>query len=191
METVQSKATMSFLAALGFNQNMPRGVVFAPNLYQGLGLRHLYDLQGSDGTRLLLQELNSEKSMTQSMILTLLETIQQESGIGDPILENCRPLEYIEWGWIPHIRDFLHHIDGKIIGATSKPALYREKDMYLMDAQQLNEFSIREKIYIHRCRLHLQVETVSDIATATGTHIHKAWFSQSEDKPSTSLIRWP
>jgi hypothetical protein len=79
METVQSKATMSFLAAQGFNQNMPRGVVFAPNLYQGLGLCHLYDLQGSDGTRLLLQELNSEKSMTQSMILTLLETIQQES----------------------------------------------------------------------------------------------------------------
>jgi hypothetical protein len=191
METVQSKATMSFLAAQGFNRNMPRGVVFAPNLYQGLGLRHLYDLQGSDGTRLLLQELNSEKSMTQSMILTLLETIQQESGIGDPILENCRPLEYIEWGWIPHIRDFLHHIDGKIIGATSKPALYREKDMYLMDAQQLNEFLIREKIYIHRCRLHLQVETVSDIATALGTHIHKAWFTQSEEKPSISLIRWP
>jgi hypothetical protein len=129
--------------------------------------------------------------MTQSMILTLLKTIQQESGIGDPILENCRPLEYIEWGWIPHIRDFLHHIDGKITGATSKPALYREKDMYLMDAQQLNEFLIREKIYIHRCRLHLQVETVSDIATALGTHIHKAWFTQSEEKPSISLIRWP
>jgi hypothetical protein len=106
METIQSKATIVFLSAQGFNRNMPWDVVFAPSIYQGLGLRHLYDLQGSNGTRLLLQELNTERSMTQKMILTLLETIQLEAGIGHPILEDCRPLDYIEWGWIPHIRDF-------------------------------------------------------------------------------------
>jgi hypothetical protein len=50
METIQSKATMAFLSAQGFNRNMPRAVVFAPKLYQGLGFRHLYDLQGCDGT---------------------------------------------------------------------------------------------------------------------------------------------
>jgi hypothetical protein len=50
---VQSKATTAFLSAQGFNQNMPREVVFAPAIYQGLGLQHLYDLQESDGIRLL------------------------------------------------------------------------------------------------------------------------------------------
>lgn len=126
METIQSKATTAFLSAQGYNRHLPREVAFAPKKYQGIGMRHLYDLQGSDGTRLLLQELNQDKSMTQGMLLTLLETIQMEAGIGDPILENCRPLDYIEWGWIPHIRDFLYHIDGQIIGVTPKPALYRE-----------------------------------------------------------------
>jgi hypothetical protein len=191
METVQSKATVAFLSAQGFNRNMPREVAFAPTIYQGLGLRHLYDLQGSDGTRLLLQELNTEKSMTQTMILTLLEAMQLEAGIGDPILENCSPLAYIEWGWIPHIRDFLHHINGKILGATPRPKLYRENDSYLMDAHHLLDFSRREIIYIHRCRLHLQVETMSDISTASGTSILKAWYTKSDKKPSRSKLRWP
>jgi hypothetical protein len=149
METIQSKATMSFLSAQGYNRNMPRAVVFAPKLYQGIGFRHLYDLQGCDGTRLLLQELNQEKSTTQRLLMILLETIQLEAGIGEPILENCRPLDYIEWGWIPHIRDFLHHIHGKIIGATPKPSFYRENDLYLMDAPQFESFSRQDKIYIH------------------------------------------
>jgi hypothetical protein len=170
---------------------MPRAVVFAPKLYQGIGFRHLYDLQGCDGTRLLLQELNQEKSTTQKLLMILLETIQLEAGIGEPILENCRPLDYIEWGWIPHIRDFLHHIHGKIIGATPKPSLYRENDLYLMDAPQFESFSRRDKIYIHRCRLHLQVETLSDITTASGSHIHHAWFHGNTEKPSTSTLRWP
>jgi hypothetical protein len=85
----------------------------------------------------------------------------------------------------------LYHINGKIIGATTKPALYREKDFYLMDAPQLESFSRREKIYIHRCRLHLQVETLSDITTASGSHIHPAWFHGNTEKPSKSTLRWP
>jgi hypothetical protein len=100
---------------------MPREVVFTPKLYQGIGLKHLYDLQGCDSTRLLQQEINMYGSPTSKMIQALLETIQLESGIGSPILEDNRPLDYIEWGWIPQIRDFLQHIDGKIIGVTKTP----------------------------------------------------------------------
>jgi hypothetical protein len=125
------------------------------------------------------------------MLLTLLDTIQLESGIGEPIMEDCHPLVYIEWGWIPHLRDFLYHINSQIIGATKRPARYRENDSYIMDAPQLSDLSTREKIYIHRCRIHLQIKMVSDIATASGSHIHKAWFSAVEEKPSTSTNRWP
>lgn len=141
LEMIQSKAVLAFLAAQGFNRHMPREIVFAPTLYQGIGFRHLYDLQGSDSTRLLFQEINQEQSMTQQMLLSLLDTIQLESGLGNPILENCKPLDYLEWGWIPQIRDFLWHINGRIIGATEKPPTYREHDSYLMDSTHLNQFS--------------------------------------------------
>jgi hypothetical protein len=191
LETIQSKAVLAFLAARGFNRHMPREVVFAPTLYQGLGFRHLYDLQGADSTRLLLQELNQENSMTQNMLLMLLDTIQLEAGIGQSILENCTALDYIEWGWIPQIRDFLWHINGSIQGAIDQPAVYRENDTYLMDAEHIEKISRREKIYIHRCRLYLHVATMSDITTSDGKTIHNAWFAPDTEKPSKSIHRWP
>jgi hypothetical protein len=134
METIQAKATTAFLAAQGFNRHMPREVVYAPARYQGIGMQHLYDLQGSNGTRLFLQELNQFNSNTQHMLIAVLDAIQLEAGIRTPIMEDCRPLDYIEWGWIPQIRDFLHHINGKIIIGKRKQNIYRQNDQYLMDA---------------------------------------------------------
>jgi hypothetical protein len=191
MESIQSKAVLAFLVAQGFNRHMPREVVFAPTLYQGLGLRHMYDMQGTDSTRLLIQELNQEGSMTQKMLLSSLDTIQLEAGIGKPILENCKALAYIEWGWIPQIRDFLWHINGQIIGATETPKIYRENDQYLMDSPIIEKLPRRDQIYIHRCRLHLQVETLSDITTSDGQHINEVWRHANTDKPSVSNVRWP
>jgi hypothetical protein len=108
LENIQKKATLSILAAMGYNRHMPREVVFSTKKYQGLGLRHLYDLQGTDGIRLFLQEINNN-GMTKQMLQAVVETIQLESGIGTPIMEDMRPLDYIEWGWITGIRDFLQH----------------------------------------------------------------------------------
>jgi hypothetical protein len=91
----------------------------------------------------------------------------------------------------PTHKGFLHHIEGKNVGATPQPKVYWENNIYLMDSSHLKEFSLREKIYIHRCRIHLQVETLSDISTASGMHIHKAWIFNHKEKPSKSTNRWP
>jgi hypothetical protein len=82
MESIQAKATIAFLAAQGFNRHMPREVVYAPTRFQGVGMRQLFDLQGSDSTRLLIQELNNEESTTQHMLIALINAIQLEAGIG-------------------------------------------------------------------------------------------------------------
>jgi hypothetical protein len=113
MENIQAKATTAFLAAQGFNRHMPREVVYAPKFYQGTGmLRHLFDLQGTNSVRLFMQEINQEYSMTQQILIATLDALQLESGIGSPIMED---LDYVEWGWLLQIRDFLHHINGHII----------------------------------------------------------------------------
>jgi hypothetical protein len=190
-ENIQSAATTSFLAAMGYNRNMPRAIAHAPKIYQGLGLRHLYDLQGCDGTRLLLQELNMKDSSTSRMLQAVLESIQLEAGIGRPILEDTRSLDYIEWGWIPSIRDFLQHIDAKITGATPTPLTYREHDQYIMDSSELQTATYKEKMLIHRCRIFLQVEVLSDISDAAGESIPEVWLGPGELKPSRSTKRWP
>lgn len=74
-----------------------------------------------------------------------------ESGIGNPIMEENRPLVYIEWGWIPSLRDFLHHINARITNATSKPQRYREHESYIMDATPIKEMTRKDQILINRC----------------------------------------
>jgi hypothetical protein len=189
-ETIQRKATGALLSIMGFNRNMPREVVFSSKLYQGLSLKHLYDIQGVDGTRLLLQEVNSTSTTGQLMRATI-DVIQMEAGIGRPILEDNRPLAYIEWGWIPSIRDFLHHIKAEISNASNRPHQYREGDSYIMDSPMIHEMTRKEQILINRCRIYLQVECISDIATADGTAINKSWFSSQSPKRSTSNKVWP
>jgi hypothetical protein len=125
------------------------------------------------------------------MLVALLDTIQMEAGIGTPIMEDCRPLDYIEWGWIPQIRDFLHHINGKIIISKRKQETYQMKDSYIMDSSYLATITRKERIYIHRCQLFLQVETISDITTADGQRILKAWMHPKTTKPSKSTLTWP
>jgi hypothetical protein len=85
-ETVQQQATAAILAAMGYNRHMPREVVFCSTLYQGLNLRHLYDLQGMEGTRLILQELNTSTT-TNKLLRSVIDVIQLEAGISKPILE--------------------------------------------------------------------------------------------------------
>jgi hypothetical protein len=135
-EIIQRKATTSFLSTMGFNRHMPREIVYCSMKFQGLGMRHLYDIQGSDGIRLLIQELNHEGT-TRDMIRHLLEVIQLESGMGSPILEDNRPLNYIEWGWIPAMRDFMLHINAKIMNATEDMPRFRINDSYIMDSPLL------------------------------------------------------
>jgi hypothetical protein len=76
LETVQRNATTSILAALGYNRHMPWEVVYCSKRYQGLGMKHLYDIQGADSLKLFIQEINHVGSTTQQMLLILLETIQ-------------------------------------------------------------------------------------------------------------------
>jgi hypothetical protein len=106
-------------------------------------------------------------------------------------MEDTRPLDYIEWGWIPSIRDFLHHIEAKIMGATQNPPLFREKDCYIMDSELLDSLTYKERMLIHRCRLFLQVKVLSDISNTAGNAIHEAWLHPNSDKPSYSLKKWP
>jgi hypothetical protein len=171
LETVQRNATTSLLAALGFNRHMPREVVFCQQKYQGLGLKHLYDLQGADSIRLLLQELNSKGGTTNSMLTILLDVLQLEAGLQMPILEDTRALHYIEWGWLPSIRDFLHHMNGKITKATSGLPVYRVNDSLIMDSPIITTLSRKEQILINQCRLLLQVECLSDITDPAGQQL--------------------
>jgi hypothetical protein len=144
MEMIQQKATSAFLSKMGYNRNMPREVVFGHTLYQGLGLRHLYDMQGIDGIVAFLQEINN-KSTTQKVLLSTIQALQIEAGIGKGIFEQTKPLAHTHWSWLMGIRDFLEHIKAKIEGIPiAIIPKYRENDKYLMEWATRERFTLRE-----------------------------------------------
>lgn len=164
LESIQPRATTAFLAASGYIRTMPREIVFASKAHQGLGFKHLYDIQGADGIKVFMQEINNKGTNTYRLLRINLDVLQLESGIGQPIFENTCCLDYVDWGWIHHLRDFLHHIQGQIIGVTQKPPTSQANDRYIMDAPALQQMSRQGQSKIQRCHLYLQIATLSDIA---------------------------
>ena len=48
----------------------------------------------------------------------------------------------------------------------------------------------KEVDVLNRVRKYFQVRTVSDIASANGTHINKEWYEKGQ-KTSWSKLKWP
>jgi ribonuclease HI len=190
METIQQKATSAFLSKMGYNRNMPREVVYGHPLYQGLGLRHLYDMQGIDGIIAFIREINY-KSTIQTILMSTAQALQIEAGIGKNIFETTGPLPHISWSWLMSIRDFLEHIDAEIRGVpiTVIPRC-RENDKYLMEWVSRDRHSQREIRQIQAVRLYLQVTLLSEITDATGDRINQEFLTPNQRKSKSTWL-WP
>jgi hypothetical protein len=155
-----------------------------------------------------------------TMLKALIDVIQLESGLGSPILEDThlldylewgwllkvreflhhiqgkiledtRLIDYLEWGWLPKVREFLHHIQGKILRVNKRPGTFQEGDQFIMEAPILQTRTYKECMLIHCCCLYLKVELLSDITGVNGKQILREWKTDTTDKPSTSLKKWP
>jgi hypothetical protein len=126
-----------------------------------------------------------------SLIRIALKTVQLEAGIQNPILLDNKPLPYIEWGWIPCIRDFLSHINAGISNSTKPREIYQQNDEYLMDLPIIKTLSIKEQILINQCQLYLQIECLLDITDSSGHYILKSWMNKSNVKNSRLTKLWP
>ncbi len=100
LQQIQSRATQSFLAKLGINQNFPRVAAFGPEEYGGMGLRDLVTEQGTAQIYLLLTHIYNATSVGK-MILIALNTSQLEAGTAQGLLESpTRITNYETSCWI-------------------------------------------------------------------------------------------
>ncbi len=67
-------------------------------------------------------------------------------------------------------------------------AYARENDGHIMDTVTINE-SCSVKKAVNRCRIYLQVSTISDITTGDGKKIHPDYIKGT--KHQKSLLKWP
>ena len=97
-------------------------------------------------------------------------------------------MNYIEPGWISHIRLFLDSIGASITNTIDKPTLHRLNDSYIMDQFNAHNLTAQSMQHLYRARLFLQVARVSDIATPDGTRISPEWFEIDGIYPSNSKL---
>ena len=193
LKDIESEAVNALLNKMGYNKNMPRAVVFGPIKHGGIGMPHMFTEQGAAQTTELLKHVRSD-SPSGVMARIAINWYQLSTGVGfDTLEEPFYKIKHAEGLWINSIRKFLRKSGLSIRGMGALIAeKRRERDTILMDAIMLNKSIVEEDAQtINCCRLYLQVECLSDIAT-DGRNVDQSIFNKNEPMTtSRSHLVWP
>jgi hypothetical protein len=184
---LQSTILMTFLPKLNINRHTARSIIHGPEELGGLELPHLYTTQGMEKLRLFLGHLRLQ-DRTATLIHCDITILQLLSGVGSFILKQ----QYTSYTWIESGWEFLTKVNFKLIYPRQwLPNLSRIGDSYLMDLFLRLELPQSTMISLNRCRLYLQVITVSDIASADGTYILPQYRTGTLTGDRVSSLFWP
>jgi hypothetical protein len=199
LNTIQKPIIHSVLSRLGFNNHMPRAVVYASKLRGGLGLLDLYTEQGNSQIKLIITHLRSRSYLSDSIII-LLESFQVAAGIIGSPLVNTTFISYVDSPWIQSVQQFLFSINSTIHIPQLKSILpLRQNDRAIMDLPTTHNFSKSELEIINACRIYMQVTTLAEITNTQGNEILPCvlYGKMTTDntpvlwKTSTSTLKWP
>lgn len=160
----------------------------------GLGLPNMYTMQGTVQIKALLDHIQKD-SMVGKLLHSELEAANLELGSGKHLFE----LDYSTWAflltdcWMKNLWEFCDKNDISLRGQYAKPNLPRQHDEFIMEAllsRYRDIFSRSEILAINRCRLYMQVVSLSDIATGDGTRITKKAYRGISDSFRSSKWRW-
>ncbi len=134
---VQNKAIRAFLSALGYNPNMPRSLVFAPDDLGGVGLTSIDTEQGVKHVQALIRHVRDDATVGPLMSI-LLRTSQLISGFTQDIFLyphlDLRFMSEFKQKWVCKIRDILASAGAQIhLSDHWTPSLNWEYDHSLME----------------------------------------------------------
>jgi hypothetical protein len=115
--------------------------------------------------------------MTDELLRTSIEIAKVEVGVG----RNLFQLDFTKYEhiltdcWVKETWRFAHENNIEIKDSTTKNlSLHRENDVFLMEIFAHHGYKKATLQKINRCRLYLQVTTLSDIVCGYGTRFTKA-----------------
>ena len=180
------------LPKTSISKNYPLDVLFGPTEEGGLGMEHLYTLQGAMHIEKFQCYLGTD-SITGIFLQTSLEAAQLEIGIGRSIFL----LPYEEFGylltdcWIKHLWKYSNQTNIQILDFHTKfPSLQRENDLFLMEIFHNEGYKKKKMKNINRCRQYLQVLTLSDVMNGYGDGFSLTYLCR-KDPTRESPFRWP
>jgi len=192
---IQCQMKRTLLHSLGLPQSLPNALVFAPQQLGGIGFSHLYTEQGIAASTMLLRTLRHHNDIDKTVRI-YLRWYQHVTGVGFLVLEQPGDrITHVKETWLDELRYFLHSSAGSIILPNEpRPLLLREHDQYIMDVARQFLRGAQLK-HVNAVRLYLQVERVSELATADGLRLPIALFRQGgpdrSNISSISTLLWP
>ena len=193
LDSIQKPMMNAILPKMGYSSKTSRDVVFGPRQFLGIGSRDLVTEQGVQQSLLLLKHIRSNQDLS-TLLRIGLEWFQLHAGITRPILE-CTNLElpYLEPGWFNSLRQFLCSIHAEIHLAMGRvPQLLRQHDHSLMESFcALRRYNSKDLYRLNLCRIHLQVELLSEICTPEGDNLLSESWQGWRPHDSKSTILWP
>lgn len=193
-EQIKSRATVAFLRKIGYAKTLPRAIAYGPKSRSGLGIKNMGIEQGLKKVLCYLQHQRRGCRVGQ-MFRIYVESYQLISGLSQSVLEDTRPLHYIEYWWIGCMHQFCIAFWDKPrkIKVWTIPKL-REHDVHLMDAvlhaSIKHEFSWDDITRFQRCRVFLQSTTLAEIVTSNGKEIHPEVWDYNNSDPDGKPWLW-
>ena len=190
-EEIMAPAKTEILHGLQICDRFPLALLFGPQSKLGLGLKHLYTLQGIMHLEDLIHQ-TSQGTLTGEMYRLTLEQLIVNIGYGDDLFSAPYALmgKLMPYTWMTHLWEFLDRY-GIQLRHDIRLELVRQHDSFIMRRAVEAKFSFTQLDAINRCRVYLQVLTVSEITTADGEFIAEKAWAGIRDTTVTSRYNWP
>ncbi len=190
---IQSPAINAALPKLHINRKTSRAIIFGPQDLGGLGLPHLYPHYGVKKLNLFLGHLRLGDK-TVKLIMIGLSHLQLILGISKPFYNEpiCKYKPLAPLGWLTSVWELSSKCGlTLIIDNHWLPSIQRNHDFLLMEGFLREPNNKSTIIILNRCRLYLQVLTMSDITSADGRYILPGIKEGHRHNDRKSTLNWP
>ena len=189
-------ALQATLNSAGLVKNFPHKVLYGPELYQGMDLKHPFFLQEIAHIMTHVQEAVCQ-SQTGQMLQMCAEAFRVEIGI--PFSLNDTPYDAQRYGfytpdcWYKSLWKFVSNSEFNIEICEDYPniKILRKNNKYLMEEFVRNGFTGRNLTNLNYVRKFLQAFTLADITTADGGQITMRAFECIAGNKLRVDVGWP
>ena len=170
---VLSPALCSGLQSAGFGKSFPRDILYAPSDMQGLGVTNLYHKQFIRHIKDIVDQ-TWRSTPSEKFIALNLEAFKLEAGVEGYLFESTCDITWTNTPslWVAATLQYCQQYGIRFKEPGQVLVKKRVRDVVLMSAIALYNFTPAVLQSVNRCRIYLRVTTLSDICTADGRALH-------------------
>jgi hypothetical protein len=157
IDFIQDYTIDKFLSAIVYNHSIHRSIVFGPQEFGGIGIKHLFMEMMSMKLNAIVSHLRANSTLGQAFCINI-DYLQLVIGQAEPMFQSRKPINYIDQNWLLHLRNYLVEIDATMeVNGLWKIIYLHQNDKALMDLAINRDATPRELRTFNNWGLFFQV----------------------------------